>query len=250
MKIQMYEDGGLGIVNFSTAGVKMVGFLIPSNDDYDDLFLIRKSQADAAFTNMNVQTITTGTLSLDTIKNTFSGDVSLTPSDTVVLKSTIGIGTFTKVTVNAKGLVTLGSILAAEDIPNFGWEKITDQPTTAGGYGISDALLNTGGSISGNITLSTEPTIDTHAATMAYVQAGMQQVLANSIVTGDMFYKPVSPVPTGYLRCNGGYLLKTAYAALYSTLGSAFNHPTDQTLFSLPDLSSLESQGFVTFIKT
>lgn len=49
-------------------------------------------------------------------------------------------GTYPKVTINAKGLVTSGAALVAADIPALDWAKITSgKPTTLGGYGITDA---------------------------------------------------------------------------------------------------------------
>ena len=54
-------------------------------------------------------------------------------------------GTFTKVTINAKGLVTEGSALTAADVPALPWSKIsTGKPTTLAGYGITDALAAAG----------------------------------------------------------------------------------------------------------
>jgi hypothetical protein len=53
------------------------------------------------------------------------------------------VGTFTKVTVNAKGLITSATTLAASDIPSLDWTKITTgKPTTLAGYGITDASLS------------------------------------------------------------------------------------------------------------
>ncbi|HBP6804020.1 TPA: hypothetical protein L6B28_21925 [Pseudomonas aeruginosa] len=55
--------------------------------------------------------------------------------------SGVSVGTYSKVTVNAKGLVTAGAALVASDIPALDWSKITTgRPTTLGGYGITDAL--------------------------------------------------------------------------------------------------------------
>ncbi|UZE21865.1 hypothetical protein LOY67_17615 [Pseudomonas sp. B21-056] len=51
-------------------------------------------------------------------------------------------GTYPKVTVNAKGLITAGTALATADIPALDWSKITTgKPTTLAGYGITDAML-------------------------------------------------------------------------------------------------------------
>ncbi|VXC71632.1 conserved hypothetical protein [Pseudomonas sp. 8Z] len=50
-------------------------------------------------------------------------------------------GTYPKVTVNAKGLVTAGAALTAADIPSLPWSKIgSGTPTTLAGYGIADAV--------------------------------------------------------------------------------------------------------------
>ena len=53
-------------------------------------------------------------------------------------------GTYTKVTVDAYGRVTGHASLAATDIPNLPWSKITSgKPTTLAGYGITDAYTKT-----------------------------------------------------------------------------------------------------------
>jgi hypothetical protein len=58
--------------------------------------------------------------------------------------SGVTAGTYPKVTVNAKGLVTGGASLAAADIPALDWGKITSgKPTTLSGYGITDAYTKT-----------------------------------------------------------------------------------------------------------
>jgi trimeric autotransporter adhesin len=60
--------------------------------------------------------------------------------------STVAPSTYTKVTVNEKGLVTSGATLIESDIPNLNWNKITSgTPTTLSGYGIIDGVLNSGG---------------------------------------------------------------------------------------------------------
>jgi hypothetical protein len=49
-------------------------------------------------------------------------------------------GTYPKVTINTKGLVTGGAALEAADIPSLDWSKIASgKPTLLGGYGISEA---------------------------------------------------------------------------------------------------------------
>lgn len=61
-------------------------------------------------------------------------------SAAVVANVAITGGTGTKITYDAKGLVTTAAALVATDIPNLDWAKIaTGKPTTLAGYGITDA---------------------------------------------------------------------------------------------------------------
>lgn len=53
-------------------------------------------------------------------------------------------GVYPKVTVDTFGRVTAGELLAASDIPNLPWSKITSgTPTTIAGYGITDTYTKT-----------------------------------------------------------------------------------------------------------
>ena len=59
----------------------------------------------------------------------------------VLANSGAAAGTYTKLTIDAKGRVTSATALSASDIPNLDWSKITSgKPTTLGGYGILDAV--------------------------------------------------------------------------------------------------------------
>ena len=59
----------------------------------------------------------------------------------ISLASVVVAGTGTKVTYDAYGRVTSSTTLAATDIPNLNWSKITSgTPTTLAGYGITDAV--------------------------------------------------------------------------------------------------------------
>jgi phage-related tail fiber protein len=63
-----------------------------------------------------------------------------TPSTYSHPTSGVVAGTYTKVTVNVDGHVTVGASLVATDIPGLDWSKITSgKPTTLSGYGITDA---------------------------------------------------------------------------------------------------------------
>lgn len=80
----------------------------------------------------------TGNFSIDG-----SADVSFV---TTLANSGVAAGTYGKVTVNAKGIVTAGAVLTAADIPDLDWAKITTgKPTTLAGYGITDAVSSSNG---------------------------------------------------------------------------------------------------------
>ena len=74
---------------------------------------------------------------------TLSGDVSGsgTTAITATLANVVTAGTNTKITYNAKGLVTGGAALASTDIPNLDFAKITTGtvPVTQGGTGATTA---------------------------------------------------------------------------------------------------------------
>ncbi|WP_158246974.1 MULTISPECIES: gp53-like domain-containing protein [Pseudomonas] len=73
--------------------------------------------------------------------------------------SGVSAGTYPKVQVNAKGLVTGGAALNALDIPDLDWSKITSgKPTTLEGYGI------TGGSFTENVRMVGARSVDVMAS--------------------------------------------------------------------------------------
>lgn len=101
----------------------------------------------------------------------FDGSANIS-INTALANSGVTAGTYTKVTVDAKGRVTAGTTLSASDIPNLDWSKITTgKPTTLNGYGIIDAYTTT--------------QIDNMFANLSSI------------------YEPLISKSTGYLRWNG-----------------------------------------------
>lgn len=58
--------------------------------------------------------------------------------------------------------------------------------------------------------------------------------LPQAVPTGSVHMMAGNNVPSGYLKCNGQYVSKTTYAALYAIIGSTYNQTA--TTFQLPDL--------------
>ncbi|UYL09085.1 hypothetical protein B9G69_000655 [Bdellovibrio sp. SKB1291214] len=88
---------------------------------------------------------------------TMSGDATITNAGVLSLKNTGTAGTYYKVTTDAQGRVSSGTAsLAASDIPNLDWSKITTgTPTTAAGYGITDAFVRGGNSFGAAASIGT-----------------------------------------------------------------------------------------------
>ena len=147
-------------------------------------------------------------------------------------------GVYPRVAVDSKGRVTAGMTLVTADIPNFSWSKITSgAPITAAGYGLTDALGASGGSLTANITLAADPSSAQHAATKRYSDAGAA-LYAIAWKAGDILLKPVNKAYAGWLRCNGADVNKATYPALYAKVGDAFNQAgTPAGHFRLPTLS-------------
>lgn len=87
--------------------------------------------------------------------------------------SGVGAGTYTKLTVNAKGRVTAATLLSASDIPNITSAKVTDFTSTATALRLdqfasptSDVSIN-----SNKIINLADPIASTDAANKAYVDA-------------------------------------------------------------------------------
>ena len=171
----------------------------------------------------------------------------LTLSDTGVVA-----GTYTKVTVDAKGRVSAGSSLSAGDIPGFSWNKITtNKPTTLSGYGITDAISISGGTFTGSLLINTTPTAGNHAANKEYVDARVAAVIGSGdfiYKTGDIVSKSTTTTPTGFLRCNGASVVKTSYANLWIAVGENFGVATS-TNFYIPNLTAEEKPGLYWYIK-
>ena len=250
MRYKLYRNGGLSISNYSSRGAKLNSFISLAETFSSAEYAIRKDHTDMTFQSLPASTLTSGTLPGATFVSLISGDLEALSVPTFKLSHRTPQGTYTKVGVNAKGLVDANYSLTSSDLPNLDWSKITTGlPTTAGGYGITDALLSTGGTITGNITLSAlEPTLGVYAAPKGYVDTQLTIFAASCIKTGDIVIRSSASSYTGYLRCNGGIVSKTTYAALYAALGGTFSY--DATNFKLPDLTTSESNGFAFFIRT
>lgn len=184
-------------------------------------FAATKQYVDTVFSGLDI-TGQTFTITAASVVGAFSGDV-VGSGSTVSLTPRLTAGAYPAVTVNTKGLVTAGGAITSTDLPFMSWTKLTtDLPTTAEGYGITDAMLTTGGSLTGNLTLSAVPSVAAHAASKGYVD-GLSGASSSGVAVGDIIYKLTGSSYSGYLICNGSDVNKTTYSALFAILGTTFN---------------------------
>ena len=132
---------------------------------------------------------------------TASGDATGSGTTSIALtlaSSGVTAGTFnnaatahTPFTVDAKGRITATGI-AVTVTP--AWSSITAKPTTLSGFGITDALPLAGGTLTGALTLATDPSSALQAATKQYV---------DNAITGLDFKQSVRATTTANITLSG-----------------------------------------------
>ncbi|WP_291515602.1 tail fiber domain-containing protein [Bdellovibrio sp. ArHS] len=128
---------------------------------------------------------------------TMSGDATLSSAGVLSLSAISTPGTYSKVTVDAKGRVTSGAALAPADIPGLPWAQITSGlPSNLAGYGITDAIKNAGGtpSIQSGLDLD-RPTIGTVGR--LYVATDTQKIYRDNGSSWDLLSSGISTGATG-----------------------------------------------------
>lgn len=219
MKVSLYEAGGRLEGGFTMAGMTLTGPLLLSGTVSSPLEAIHKQYIDTAVTNLDAANFVSGTIATARLP-ALTGDVTSSNSSNNVVLNVSGViaGDYTKVTVDAKGRVTVGLSLTEADLPSFNWSKFTlNKPNTLNGYGITDGVSLVNGVLTGPLILKGDPTAANHAATKAYADANSST--GAKIVTGDVVSNITNDTPSGFLRCNGGELSKTTYSALYAVIG-------------------------------
>ena len=132
---------------------------------------------------------------------TVSGDATGSGTTAIALtlaSSGVTAGTYnnaatahTPFTVDAKGRVTAtGTAVTVTPA----WTSVTGKPTTLSGYGITDALALSGGTLTGALTLAADPTAALQAATKQYV---------DNAITGLDFKQSVRATTTANITLSG-----------------------------------------------
>ena len=227
MRINIYTGEGVLQLNRTSKGGTVLDYIQLITDPTTDTDAATKRYVDQKFSNLNTNTITSGTIGVTTLP-VVSGDlISVAGTNQLSLRPVISAGSYTNVSVNNKGQVIGGGALLAANVPDLPWSVITtDKPTTPAGYGIQDAVSEAGGVINVNITLNGAPTVGTHAATKAYVDSTSLSGGGAGVATGDIVLKMVTTTPAGFLKCNCAMVSKTTFANLYAVMVDALDNRT------------------------
>lgn len=222
MRYTIFKRGGYNQGTIGSTGGEVAGKVILSRNPIGSNEASTKSYVDVKFATLPVNSFTSGVIRAARVPE-FAGDIVKLEGNaaTTVKTTTVAPGIYPKVTVNIKGQITGGTVLVEGDIPVLPWSKIaTGKPTTIGGYGITDALGTSGGVMTGTLKVS-EVNSDTKClANKSYVDS--MAIGGTGTVTGGVIYRNDPVTPSGYLRCNGGEVSKTTYAALYAVIGDQF----------------------------
>ena len=223
MRIKSYENGGYKRKDvISSGGVMTEPLYLYGLPPEKDMEAITKQYVDSMLSSFSANKFTSGVLSISRLPG-FNGDITSSNGSNVLSlkKNIVTPGIYSKITVNDKGLVVDGFALTNSDVPNIDWSKVdSDKPTTLAGYGITDAISVSGGEITGNLTLSGDPTNDNQLASKQYSDA--KTLSSGELDIGDMIAKPVSTSPVGFLKCNGSSVSRTTYSDLYAVIGDTY----------------------------
>ena len=252
MRVKQYNGGGYGLNGLTPNGGVISAPLYLNPNPTNPLHAVTKEYTDRTLSKVPVGNIR-GTIPSERFP-AFTGEHIHSTSDGVFEIKPTGVtpGTYNKVTVNAKGLVVAGENVDESVLTNVPWTSITqDKPSTLEGYGITDALRSTGGTLAGQISVTDYPDSDAQLVTKKYVDdAVVAKEQEGGSKIGEIIKTTDPTTPSGYLRLNGAIVDKASYQQLYAVLGDRYMQadvPTDK--FQLPDTSLTDPAGLYSYIR-
>ena len=227
MRFNILKQGGhSGTDGLDAAGGNLSGPLMLFRNPVDNLEAANKQYTDTVLHTLNASNFTSGIIPVERLP-AMPGDAANTDGSNVFTLGTTGVspGSYTRVKVNSKGLVTGNEILTDSDIPELSWSKVaTNKPTTLAGYGITDAITASGGVLTGPLYVTGTASSALHIVNKQYVDSIVGS--GGSLSVGDTVKKATTITPSGFLKCNGGEVSQTTYSALYAIIGDTYSNNT------------------------
>lgn len=218
MRSKTFIRGGYGGAALSESGSDLVAKLLLLGNPTLSMEAATKNYVELKHDNLSASLFGIGAVPIAALP-AFVGDVRRQEGSNTTALNSLGLspGNYAKVTVDAKGRVNAVSFLAESDIPVLSWSKINaGLPTTVAGYGITDALTATGGTMTGTLSVAAASNTLSSLANKAHVD-GKKGV----VKPGEVIRRCSSITPVGYLRTNAGLVSKTTYSRLYKIMSSA-----------------------------
>ena len=102
----------------------------------------------------------------------------------------------------------------------------------------STYLALAGGTLTGNLTLTGNPTTTNMASNKGYVDAQIAAIPAATDLTpaGTIIYSARSTAPTGYIKANGAAISRSTFSVLFAAIGTQYGVGDGSTTFNVPDL--------------
>ena len=119
---------------------------------------------------------------------------------------------------------------------------ITDADAASKYLQITNAALTylslAGGTLTGNLTLTGDPTTTNMASNKGYVDAQIAAIPAATDQTpaGTVIYSARSTAPTGYIKANGAAISRSTFSVLFAAIGTQYGVGDGSTTFNVPDL--------------
>jgi hypothetical protein len=195
MRLNMTQQGGLAD-EFMSGGGSVINPLFLAADPAVPLGASTKQYVDNSAASLNANNLITGTIGAARFP-AMNGDLTSSAGSTTLTLSNTGVipGAYPKVSVDNKGRVLNGLNLVESDLPTMSWNKIiSDKPTTIDGYGITNAIKSTGGTMVGAISVNGTPTQSTQLVNKSYLDTVVGGT--TGIAVGDIISKidPSTPM--------------------------------------------------------
>ena len=119
---------------------------------------------------------------------------------------------------------------------------ITDADAASKYLQITNAALTylslAGGTLTGNLTLTGDPTTTNMASNKGYVDAQIAAIPTAADLTpaGTVIYSARSTAPTGYIKANGAAISRSTFSVLFAAIGTQYGVGNGSTTFNIPDL--------------
>jgi hypothetical protein len=229
MKIKLFTNSGIFDRSVVLEGFTMVGYLTLARLPMTANEAATKNYVDNFPYNLSVENITGGVVPIDKIADGIDGDVCLYNKTQVVLRPVGASGSYSRVTVNAKGQIIAGLPISQDNaLPSLSFSEIKNRPTGVDGYTTNTTpyIRNTVGfqntALSDNLTLSRAPTTEVEATTFGYLTSFASRTFGSQNV-GDLAIKPNTVAHDKYLRTNGAWVERAVYPDLFALIGLTYS---------------------------